>query len=134
MYSDISKRIIDFSLPNISYANAFASSVFPTPVGPTNMNDGGLFVLFKPTLFLLIALETASTASFWPIILLCKLSSRFNNFFVSSSVILFTGIFVQLSITFAMSCVVKSLGCILFFKLSICSSNAHSCVLSSAAF
>ena len=41
----------------------FASSVFPTPVGPTNINDGGLLVLFNPARFLRIALATLLTAS-----------------------------------------------------------------------
>ena len=134
IYSDISNLIIDFSFPNISNATAFASSVLPTPVGPTNIKDGGLFVLFSPALFLLIALATASTASSWPIILLWRFLSKFNNFCVSSSVILFTGIFVQLSITFAMSWTVISFGFILFFNASICSNKAHSFVFSSAAF
>ena len=43
MYSDISILIIESSEPNISYASDLASSVLPTPVGPTNINDGGLF-------------------------------------------------------------------------------------------
>lgn len=60
---------MESSFPNISYAKALASSVLPTPVGPTNIKEGGLFVLFNPALFLLIALETASTALSWPIIL-----------------------------------------------------------------
>ena len=63
MYSDISTLIIEFSSPNISYANVLASLVLPTPVGPTNINDGGLLVDCNPARFLLIALETAFTAS-----------------------------------------------------------------------
>ena len=50
-------------LPNISNANDLANSVLPTPVGPTNINEGGLFTDFRPARFLRIALETASTAS-----------------------------------------------------------------------
>ena len=49
-------------------------------VAPTNIKEGGLLVLFSPALFLLIALETASTAFSCPITLLCKLFSKFNNF------------------------------------------------------
>ena len=45
IYSLISTRIIFSSDPNISYATVFANSVLPTPVGPTNINDGGLFVV-----------------------------------------------------------------------------------------
>ena len=69
MYSDISTLIIESSEPNISYARLLANSVFPTPVGPTNMNDGGLFVLCSPARFLLIARDTALTALSWPITL-----------------------------------------------------------------
>jgi len=54
-------------LPNISNANDLANSVLPTPVGPTNINEGGLFTDFRPARFLRIALETASTASSCPI-------------------------------------------------------------------
>ena len=64
MYSDISILIIFSSLPKTSQAKALASSVLPTPVGPTNINEGGLLVLFSPYLFLLIARATADTASF----------------------------------------------------------------------
>ena len=35
LYSDISKRMIASLVPNISSANCLASSVLPTPVGPT---------------------------------------------------------------------------------------------------
>ena len=63
MYSDISILIIESSFPNISKDRAFASAVFPTPVGPTKIKDGGRFVDFKPALFLLIARATAFTAS-----------------------------------------------------------------------
>src|SRR5882672_169580 len=36
MYSDISKRTSDFSLPNKNSARRRATSVLPTPVGPRN--------------------------------------------------------------------------------------------------
>src|SRR6478735_8693369 len=39
MYSDMSKRISAWSLPNRKLASARASSVLPTPVGPRKMND-----------------------------------------------------------------------------------------------
>ena len=64
MYSDISILIILSSLPKTSDERALANSVFPTPVGPTNIKDGGLLVLFNPARFLLIALATEATASF----------------------------------------------------------------------
>ena len=61
----MSNLIIAFSSPNKTSANAFESSVLPTPVGPKNKNEPiGLFGSFNPTLPLLIAFETASTASF----------------------------------------------------------------------
>ncbi|MNP23575.1 hypothetical protein D3C76_1162910 [compost metagenome] len=64
MYSDISILIILFSSPNIASARALESSVFPTPVGPKNINDPiGLLGSFNPTLALLTALATDLTAS-----------------------------------------------------------------------
>ena len=39
MYSDMSMRTIASSVLNRNVASVFASSVFPTPVGPRNMND-----------------------------------------------------------------------------------------------
>ena len=39
MYSDISIRIRLFSSLNRSKAKVLANSVFPTPVGPKNIND-----------------------------------------------------------------------------------------------
>ena len=41
MYSDMSNLITASSLSKSSYASAFTSAVLPTPVGPTNINDGG---------------------------------------------------------------------------------------------
>ena len=50
--------------PNIASANAFASSVLPTPVGPQKIKlPIGLFGDFKPTLARLIAFEIATIAS-----------------------------------------------------------------------
>ena len=122
------------SLPNISKLSDFASSVLPTPVGPTKMNDGGLFVLFNPARLRRIALETASTADCCPTTLLCKFSSKFKSFCVSASVIFLTGILVQLSITSAISCTVKLFNFNLLFNSSICSIKLHSLVFNSAAF
>src|SRR2546430_543828 len=39
MYSDMSICTSASSLPNMNFASAFASSVFPTPVGPRKMNE-----------------------------------------------------------------------------------------------
>ena len=65
MNSDISNLIIVFSFPNKFSASAFDNSVLPTPVAPKNKNEPiGLFGFDNPTLDLLIAFATASTASF----------------------------------------------------------------------
>ena len=67
IYSDISTRIIAFSLPNSASANALDNSVFPTPVGPKNKKEPiGRLGSFNPTLPLLIAFAIASIASFCP--------------------------------------------------------------------
>ena len=104
MYSDISTRINASSLPNTASARAFDNSVLPTPVGPRNKNEPtGRFGSFKPTRLLLIALATASTASFWPTTLLYNSSSRRSRRLDSCSVSLFTGIFVHTDTTSAIS-------------------------------
>ena len=104
MYSDISIWIKDSSSPNRNSAKAFAVSVFPTPDGPKNINDPeGLFGSFNPDLVLLIALDTAEIASFWPIILLCNSTSISSNLAVSSWVSLWTGIPVHWAKTSAIS-------------------------------
>ena len=99
----MSNLIIESSLPKSSDAIDLASSVLPTPVGPTNIKDGGRFLFLSPARFLLIALQTAVTALSWPIKCLWILASKFNNFVASVSDILEEGIFVQFSITFATS-------------------------------
>ena len=63
-YSDMSTRITESSLPKTSSANFLAKCVLPTPVGPKNINEPiGFLLSLIPTLFLLIDLETFSTAS-----------------------------------------------------------------------
>ena len=70
MYSLISTLIIESVESNMNCASCFASSVFPTPVGPRNMNEPiGLFGSFSPTLFLCIAFTTLSMASSCPMTL-----------------------------------------------------------------
>ena len=79
IYSDISKRSIFFSLPNIVSANALANSVLPTPVEPRNRNEPiGLFGSFIPALARRIALATAVTASSCPITRLWSSSSKWS--------------------------------------------------------
>ena len=96
MYSDISIRIMAFSSPNITSARTFESSVFPTPVGPRNMNEPmGRFGSPRPVLPRRMARDTASTASSWPMMRCFKMLSRFASFSLSSSASFFTGIPVQ---------------------------------------
>ena len=91
------------------------SSVLPTPVGPKNKNEPiGLFGSFNPNLPLLIAFATASTASFWPITLLCSSVSKFLSLSFSSWLIFLTGIPVQFATTSAISSSVKVTTFLLF--------------------
>ena len=87
MYSDISKLMSDCSSPNRNSARVFASSVFPTPDGPRNINDPeGRLGSFNPALVRLIAWLTAFMLSSCPITRLCSSSSIRKSFAVSSSV------------------------------------------------
>ena len=80
------------------------SSVFPTPVGPQNINDPiGLLGSFSPTLALLTALDIAVTASFCPTTLSWRTSSSLKSLSDSSSVNFSTGILAQTETTFAIS-------------------------------
>ena len=104
IYSDISTRISAFSEPNIASANALDNSVLPTPVGPKNRKEPiGLFGSCNPTLPLFIALATALTASSWPTTRLCKILSNLRSFSLSFCASFWTGIFVQLETTSAIS-------------------------------
>ena len=135
MYSDISILIIASSFPNKLSANAFESSVLPTPVGPKNRNEPiGRFGSFNPTLPLLIAFATASTASFCPITLWCNVFSKFFNFSFSLWVNFFTGTPVQLATTSAISSSFKAVTFLVFlfchFSFSFCSFSFSSFILS----
>ena len=128
--SDISTLIMLFSLPNNASANAFASSVLPTPVGPKNKNEPiGLFGSFNPTLPLLIAFATAETASSCPTTLLCKLSSRCLNFSFSVSDILLTGIPVQVDITPAISSCFRVITFLVLPSFHLFWASSNSCLL-----
>ena len=59
IYSDISILMRASSVSNMTSANALTSSVLPTPVGPTKINDVGLCFLVKPALVRLTAEATA---------------------------------------------------------------------------
>ena len=69
IYSDISRRISVSGVSNSSRASTFTSSVLPTPVGPTKINDAGLRRGLICTRLRRMAAETAATASCWPMIL-----------------------------------------------------------------
>ena len=104
IYSDISTRIMDSSLPNTASASALETSVFPTPVGPKNRNEPiGRFGSLSPTRPRRTALETADTASSCPITRLCSVSSSFCRRDASLSVRRLTGIFVHPATTSAIS-------------------------------
>ncbi len=104
MYSDISTLISAFSEPNIASASVLLSSVLPTPVGPKNRKEPmGLPGSFNPTLPLRIALATAFTASSCPITRLCRTDSSFKSRSLSFSASFFTGIFVHIETTSAIS-------------------------------
>ena len=68
MYSDMSMRISAVSSSNRYSASALVSSVLPTPVGPRNMNEPiGRLGSCRPARARRTAVETAFTASAWPI-------------------------------------------------------------------
>ena len=72
------------------------SSVLPTPVGPEKMKLAiGRLGFFNPTRALRIALETALTASSWPIRRWWRVSSMLSSFTDSLSVSFCTGTPVQ---------------------------------------
>ncbi len=104
IYSDISTRIMDSSLPKRASARALDSSVLPTPVGPRNRNDPiGRLGSLRPTRPLLIAFATAVTASSWPITLWCSTFSSLLSLALSDSASFWTGIFVHCDTTSAIS-------------------------------
>ena len=71
MYSLMSIRIMFSSVSKSASARVLASSVFPTPVGPKNMNDPiGLLGSFMPLLARRTASATNCTASSCPTTLL----------------------------------------------------------------
>ena len=104
IYSDISSLTILLSSSKRLSANALASSVLPTPVGPKNKNEPIGFVgSLIPAFDLIIASVTLVTPSSWPTTLLWSKSSRWSVFSLSVSLNLATGIPVHLEIIFAIS-------------------------------
>ncbi len=80
MYSLMSTRIIASSEPNIASAKALANSVFPTPVGPKNINEPiGRVGSLKPLRERRIALAIELIASSWPTTRWCKIFSKPTN-------------------------------------------------------
>ena len=110
MYSDISRRIIAFSSPNIASASALHSSVLPTPVGPRKINEPiGRFLSFRPTRPRRIALAIAVTASSCPMTRWCSVSSSFRSRSLSSCVSCTTGMPVHIATISAISSALTTL-------------------------
>ena len=100
MYSDMSIRIKDSSESNIKRESTFANWVFPTPVGPRNINEPmGLFGSLSPARFRLMARDTRTIASSWPMTFPSKSSFIRANFPDSFSAIRCTGMPVIMETT-----------------------------------
>ena len=142
MYSDISTRIMAFSLPNSASASALDSSVLPTPVGPQKINEPcGRFGSFNPVLPRRMARATTSTASSCPITRPFNILSRLSNFSLSSFSSFVTGIFVHwVTISAISSSPIAGifepfmLSRQLFFRVSNSADSVFSRLRSSAAF
>ncbi|MCY1187506.1 hypothetical protein D9M73_284960 [compost metagenome] len=100
----MSIRTMASSVSNRNSASALHSSVLPTPVGPRKRNEPlGRFGSARPARERRTALETATTASFWPMTRRCRSSSMRSSFSRSPSSIFATGIPVHLETTSAIS-------------------------------
>ncbi len=92
------------SEPNMNSASAFASSVFPTPVGPRKMNEPmGRLGSLRPARARRTARETVSIASSWPIIRWWRTSSILSSRSDSSWAMRVTGMPVHIATTCAIS-------------------------------
>ena len=104
MYSLMSTRTSAFSSLNRNSASARASSVFPTPVLPRNMNEPiGFFSSCSPARERRMASLTAFTASGWAMTRSSSRSSRWSSLCLSLSNILETGMPVHRATIPAMS-------------------------------
>ena len=104
IYSLISSRTILPSSSNRLAASVFASSVFPTPVGPRKRKEPiGLPGSLMPAFDRMIASVTRVTPSSCPMTRLCSSSSRCSVLLRSDSFNFATGIPVQREIIFAIS-------------------------------
>src|SRR6516225_10289763 len=100
MYSDMSKRMSAWSLPNRKFARARASSVLPTPVGPRNTKlPTGRFGFFSPARDRRIARESAEIAFSWEMTRLCSASSMCRSLSPSSWLMDVSGTPVHLDTT-----------------------------------
>ena len=96
MYSDMSMRTIASCESNMNSASARASSVLPTPVGPRKRKVPiGRSGSLSPARERRSALETAATASSWPMTRWCRRSSMWTSFATSPSSRRLTGMPVQ---------------------------------------
>ncbi len=102
-------RMSAWSSSNRNSASAFVSSVLPTPVGPRNIKEPmGRLGSCSPARARLTAVETALTASVWPITRLPSASSIFRSFSRSPSSIRSTGMPVQRDTICATCCSVTA--------------------------
>ena len=98
-----------FSLSNRLSASVFASSVFPTPVGPRKRKEPiGRLGSLIPARARMMASATESTASSCPITRSCKMLCRRRIFSRSPSINLVTGTPVQRATISAISSAVTS--------------------------
>ena len=126
MYSDISILTMAFSSSKRFCARDFASSVFPTPVGPKKRKEPIGFVgSFIPAFERRMASQTFSTASSCPMSLLWISASRCKTFERSDSFSFVTGMPVQRLMILAISSSV-TLSCTSVLFSSFCASASAS--------
>ena len=108
--SDMSRRTMFSSLPNMNSARALTSSVLPTPVGPRNRKAPmGRRWSLSPARARRTALEMLRMASSWPTMRLCISCSMRSSRSVSSMASRVTGMPVHMLTTSAMSSLVTLL-------------------------
>ena len=111
-------------------ASCFASSVFPTPVGPVKRNEPIVLSWFlRPVLDNLIADDRAWTALSWPKIKVFKSLSKLFNLILSSDLMVFSGI---LAIFEIVSWISETLTFFIFFLKLILTEAALSSIISIA--
>mmetsp|Transcript_1311 Transcript_1311/g.5363 ORF Transcript_1311/g.5363 Transcript_1311/m.5363 type:complete len:384 (+) Transcript_1311:1024-2175(+) len=104
MYSDMSSRTMLSSLPKYFSARRLVSSVLPTPVGPAKSMDAiGRFGSLSPHRVRLRDLDTALTASSWPITAPWRSWSMLARMACSSSVMRCTGMPLHIAATASIS-------------------------------